>query len=66
MDFKIGLKRIINVFFWIYLLVGIGLFNSFREDGVSILMSVWYILIYIFIGLIIKLVLNYIIDGFFK
>jgi hypothetical protein len=66
MSFKIGLKRIVNVFFWFYVLVGgYVVFNILIDNGSSLIISIFGVLINILIGLIIKLILNYIIDGFF-
>jgi hypothetical protein len=66
MSFKIGLKRIVNVFFWFYVLVGgYIVFNILIDNGSSLIISIFGVLINILIGLIIKLILNYIIDGFF-
>jgi hypothetical protein len=62
MSLKIGLKRTVNVFFWIYILICIYIF---KESADPFLISIYLFLISIFIGIIIKLVLNYIVDGFF-
>tara|TARA_B100001287_G_C22525278_1_gene454655 strand:- start:514 stop:699 length:186 start_codon:yes stop_codon:yes gene_type:complete len=60
MNFGKGLKRIINIPFWIWIFLGlIFLFNNFD------LIKEWLILGLI-VPIIIRLIFFYIIDGFFK
>ena len=60
MDFGRGLKRIINIPFWIWIILGlIFLFNNFS------LIKGWLILGLI-VPIIIRFIFFYVIDGFFK
>jgi len=60
MDFGRGLKRVINIPFWIWIILGlIFLFNNFG------LIKEWLILGLI-VPIIIRFIFFYIIDGFFK
>ena len=67
MSFKIGLKRIVNVFFWIWIAISpIVFFVVFQSSNYSFLLSTGIALVYIIFGIMVKFVLNYIINGFFN
>tara|TARA_B100000035_G_C20701688_1_gene422937 strand:- start:356 stop:538 length:183 start_codon:yes stop_codon:yes gene_type:complete len=60
MNFSRGLKRIINVPFWIWIILGVILiFNNLDE-------FIPFFLIGIILPVILRAILFYIIDGFFK
>ena len=67
MSFKIGLKRIVNVFFWFWIAISpIAFFVVFQSSNESFLLSTGIALVYIILGIMVKFVLNYIINGFFN
>jgi hypothetical protein len=66
-SFKIGLKRIVNVFFWIWITICFfGFFVVLKISNESFLFITGIVLIFIILGIIVKSVLNYIVNGFFN
>ena len=62
-DLGSGLKRIVNVIYWIWLILGVILFLYALINWGEILLA---FIIGILIPTVLRIILFYIIDGFFK